>query len=111
MEVRRLDFGVGDGEWGDLAGVLHGGLGEGRELAMVHQLRCLGVLRSEIKSLRDGEVGRGNGDTDSVDCLEYLRQVVLCDADDTLEVDGGLRGERECRDAAWLFNVSSSGGL
>jgi hypothetical protein len=96
--------------------------GKGARLAMFHQLECLGGLRSAVQTLRDGHLYldvdvdvRGVGDYADVDgylggCLDYLRQVALCHADDNLELAGGLDGgRRQCRDSSWLYDVTACG--
>ena len=106
---------------------------EGKEgvrarFAMFHQMECLEQIRM---ALRRGEeengkekrkdfvvVGGGDGLAEWRHCLEYLRQSVLCGADDTMEVSEGNGGgwktfgygsRRQCRDPKWLFDVTKCG--
>ena len=95
---------------------------------MFHQMECLERMRVALR--RDDE-GKGkekrkdfvvvNGGDRSAGwghCLDYLRQSVLCGADDTMEVSEGDAGgwdtfgygsRRQCRDPKWLFDVMKCG--
>lgn len=92
-------------------------------LAMFHQLDCLAKLRSVIQALQDGirekdivDVGEHHGYWPH--CFDYLRQVILCNADDSVEssevfegrwVSSGFGDTKECRDASWLYDITNCG--
>ena len=58
---------------------------------MVHQLHCLDVFRVGFSTNRTGYARH------VAHCLRYMLQIVLCNADTTLEVDhpGMIEGEWE----------------
>jgi hypothetical protein len=72
-------------------------------------------LRGAVQAFREGRSYfdvDADGDADGYlgRCLDYLRQVALCRADDELEVgsfESGFR--RECRDSSWLYDVTACG--
>lgn len=104
-----------------------GDVGRAR-LAMFHQLECLERMREALVSLALGEGNRkgqerrkdfviiadgdrdGDGAGEVGRCLDYLRQSMLCGADDTVEVEGddgfGYGRGRTCRDERWLYEVT-----
>ncbi|KAF2277879.1 uncharacterized protein EI97DRAFT_431963 [Westerdykella ornata] len=125
-------FGAYDYFWAELQGKSHGvvytslGRADGKTrkagLAMFHQLDCLAKLRSVVQALQEGrphalvDVGEHHGYWPH--CWDYLRQVILCNADDSLEVgeveDGrwvtkGFGSARVCRESSWLFEVTGCG--
>ncbi|PQE29572.1 Tat pathway signal sequence protein [Rutstroemia sp. NJR-2017a BBW] len=98
-------------------------------ISMYHSLHCLIMMRSaiqglyrEIERLNGGENMAGDHDhgehgdpTHWLHCFDYLRQIILCAADGTIEpprtnpegkenVDGMI--ERKCRDPALLWKLS-----
>jgi Mycotoxin biosynthesis protein UstYa len=94
-------------------------------MAMFHQLHCLAGLRSAIQQLQDGKEIGYDIESDVSDhaghwphCLDYLRQVLLCYADGTVEtseeVDGqwrisGYDVPRLCGDSRALYEVTACG--
>jgi hypothetical protein len=109
----RLDTEDGAAEWAAIApqnGVMH--LGPHRQpftVAMMHQLKCLDILRQEM--MRD----RSEHEQPSVlarHCLNYVRQMVMCHGDLELEsfqfashknpID--WHGVYECKDWEAVFN-------
>ena len=87
-------------------------------LAMFHQLDCLAGLRSAIQEAEESD-GMGEKKHRGL-CLDYLRQIILCNADDSIEISGiagnqfvskAFGSRRVCRDAAWLYDVTSCGVL
>ncbi|KAF8971920.1 hypothetical protein BDZ97DRAFT_1650644 [Flammula alnicola] len=110
----RLDTEDGAAEWAAIAprnGVVH--LGPHRQpytVSMMHQLKCLDIIRAEI--IRD----RGEDDIGpsalTRHCLNYVRQMVMCHGDLELEsfqfashknpID--WRGVYECKDWEAVFN-------
>jgi hypothetical protein len=125
-------FGAYDYLWAELQGKSQGvvytdlGRNDGQTrragLAMFHQLDCLAKLRNVIQALQEGNL---YDDVDVAEhhgywphCLDYLRQTILCNADDSLEkgevVDGrwvtsGFGAPKECRDSSWLYDVTGCG--
>ncbi|KAI0259771.1 hypothetical protein BC834DRAFT_601001 [Gloeopeniophorella convolvens] len=85
-----------DAEWAALApndGILH--LGPDRQpfsISLFHQLRCLDVIRRDIAGELPPEDLRL-----SRHCLNYMRQMVLCRADLSLDTVLGREGEAEVR--------------
>ncbi|KAF1955188.1 hypothetical protein CC80DRAFT_549396 [Byssothecium circinans] len=112
---------------------------ERARLAMFHQLSCLARIRRVVQSsypyhrashdVFAGEEGRNGKREDAVwmagmdepewtYCFDYLRQVLQCQADDTIEIIHELEGawrtwgfgsKRQCRDAGWLYDVTECG--
>ncbi len=81
-------------------------------VSVVHQLHCLDVFRVGFATNRSGYAHHVEH------CLRYMLQIVLCQADTTLEVDepgvrngkwvhaaGGVGSVRECKDwkALWRY--------
>ncbi|KXS94509.1 hypothetical protein AC578_8332 [Pseudocercospora eumusae] len=54
-------------------------------VGMFHQLHCLRAIRSVLKDLMDAQKRQHTDIGHAVHCLDYLRQAVLCYADDTEE--------------------------
>lgn len=124
-----------DHYWRDLLGKSNGYLyvnssGVIREarFGMFHQLECLYQLRRTAQGTRDGKQKRKDfvfvGDADGEEelgwrhCFDYLRQTILCGADDTVEMSDGIEGgwgsfgyvgRRSCRNPGWLFDVTRCG--
>lgn len=83
----QLDTPDGAAEWRSIVpgdGLVH--LGEDKQpytISMMHQLRCLDIIREEML------VGRGEESTEpsalSRHCLNYIKQMVLCRGDIQLE--------------------------
>ena len=77
---------------------------------MVHQLRCLGILRRDV--MREGAASEGPTALGR-HCLNYLKQMVLCRGDVQLEamqytthtdpID--LFGVYECRDWGAVYDA------
>ncbi|TFK47278.1 hypothetical protein OE88DRAFT_1636537 [Heliocybe sulcata] len=87
-------------------------IGPSREpysLALFHQLRCLDVMWQDYLALR------GASNT-SRDCLQYLRQTLLCHAETRLEPARSPRGPRLinfsydyiCRDWSAVYSTAAS---
>ncbi|KAI0763052.1 hypothetical protein BD413DRAFT_436940, partial [Trametes elegans] len=71
-------------------------------VSMVHQLHCLDVLRVTFAANRTGPAAAQHVEH----CLRYLRQLVLCHADATLEPD-----EPGVRDGRWEHAASGVGAV
>jgi Mycotoxin biosynthesis protein UstYa len=79
-------------------------------VSMVHQLRCLGVLRRDL--VREGNAS-GGPTALGRHCLNYLKQMVLCRGDMQLEslhykthIDPiDLLGVYECRDWGAVYDA------
>ncbi|KAF2452361.1 hypothetical protein BDY21DRAFT_407070 [Lineolata rhizophorae] len=118
--------------------VLGGSLGEvytseGRDdgltrkagISMFHQLHCLAGIRSAIQQLQEGKEIGFSEETDTSEhrghwphCFDYLRQVLLCHADDSVELSqlesgqwriSGYRNKRICRDHKKLYEETKCG--
>ncbi|KAF9466023.1 hypothetical protein BDZ94DRAFT_1319975 [Collybia nuda] len=105
----HLDSPEGIAEWASLippnGGVIHlGKAGEPFTVSMIHQLRCLDIIREYFVS---NDAGRAKTVSSTRHCLNYIRQMVTCRADTFLEpfrsssnnkgpVD--LTGVYECKD-------------
>lgn len=114
----RLDTDDGRAEWAALApgnGVVH--LGPHKQpftVSMMHQLKCLDIIREEM--VKDRTEGNGNGNATPSElarhCLNYVRQMVMCHGDLELEsfqfashknpID--WRGVYECKDWEAVYN-------
>lgn len=82
-----------------------------------HQLDCLRRLKKVVRKetwemAEDAEDEYGGWEQ----CFDYLRQMVLCNADGTVKTSRlndakwlieGFKNERQCRDATWLYNVTA----
>lgn len=131
-KVYQNTFAVYDQLWDDLGGGSNGvvytriGRDDGRvriaRMGMFHQLSCLAALRSVVQALEKGEefpnVSGKVHQGDWLHCLDYLRQVIQCNADDTIEisklvngkwVNDGFGGQRQCRDSTWLYDITKCG--
>ncbi|KAF2112023.1 hypothetical protein BDV96DRAFT_649388 [Lophiotrema nucula] len=117
--------------WVDMQGKTHGMVytslnrGDGKVrragFAMFHQLDCLSKLRSVIQALQNGDKQHEDGGELHgywPHCFDYLRQTILCNADDSVEVsevrdgnwvDKGFDSVKECRDQTWLYEVTACG--
>ncbi|KAF2006570.1 hypothetical protein P154DRAFT_559102 [Amniculicola lignicola CBS 123094] len=130
-------FNAYDHLWRDLQGKSHGVIytsvnradGKVRKagLGMFHQLHCLARLREVIQALQRGDkktavdhAGNDLGEHHGMwpHCFDYLRQVIMCNADDSVETsevrDGkwvttGFGSEKMCRQHEWLHEVTSCG--
>jgi len=110
----QLDKEDGVAEWSALApgnGVVHlGPYKQPYTVAMVHQLKCLDVIRNEM--VRDRNHGRAGPSALGRHCLNYVRQMVLCHGDWELEsfqfashknpID--WHGIYECKDWEAVYN-------
>lgn len=99
----------------------------------LHQLHCLSALRTALQRVQRGEeIGLDyRDDAHWPHCLHYLRQGIICHADDTIELpyawnstidadgnvttkrDGAIDGSndlRVCRDANELYRVRAERG-
>ncbi|PSR97578.1 hypothetical protein PHLCEN_2v4285 [Hermanssonia centrifuga] len=108
----ELDSPDGIAEWAAIIpgdGLVH--LGEQKEpytISMMHQLRCLDILREELVRERDDSEGPS---TLSRHCLNYMKQMVMCRGDIELEpfqypnhkdpID--MEGIYECRDWSAVY--------
>ena len=81
-------------------------------LSMWHELHCLRIIQKLLENPDDRSFG---GEGHLQHCLNYLRQYLLCNADDTLEPGDYHSGpaffERKCRDwkAVHDFSDRNSG--
>ncbi|TFK71058.1 hypothetical protein BDN72DRAFT_741059, partial [Pluteus cervinus] len=97
-----------DMEWDALTpydGIIHLGEGDNRQpysIAMFHQLRCLNIIRKNM-----AEINASNRTSEisylTRHCMNYFRQIILCDADIHLEPCLGTKANvhpdvRACRD-------------
>jgi hypothetical protein len=110
----RLNASDGAAEWSAISpgdGLIH--LGTRQQpytISMLHQLRCLGILRGEV--VRDGDAS-GGPTALGRHCLNYIKQMVLCRGDIQLEsfhyashedpID--LFGVYECRDWGAVYDA------
>ncbi|KAF4615766.1 hypothetical protein D9613_012368 [Agrocybe pediades] len=60
-------------------------------VSMFHQLRCIGLIRSNLDKFVKSNRTMGPG-TKTQECMDYLRQMVLCRSDLTLESARNPRG-------------------
>ncbi|KAF2114050.1 hypothetical protein BDV96DRAFT_600790 [Lophiotrema nucula] len=81
-------------------------------LARFHELHCLAAIRKALQDAREGhDIGLDEKDNSHwPHCLQFLREAILCTADDTLEhrapngtVFSGYLDERTCGSAAKLY--------
>jgi hypothetical protein len=93
-------------------------------MSRFHQLHCLSYLRKTLQRAREGEdVGLDdNDDLHWPHCFFYIRQAILCAADDTIELPhrhnkthryGSIDGAsdvRQCRDAEKLYKMREKYG-
>ncbi|KAF9729014.1 hypothetical protein PMIN04_005908 [Paraphaeosphaeria minitans] len=92
---------------------------------MFHQLECLYQFRQALRA-KEGKAKRKDfvvvgqeeeGEGGWKHCFDYLRQIVLCGADDTVEVSDGVGGgwesfgygERQCRNPGWSYDITKCG--
>lgn len=91
-----------------------------------HQLHCLDAFRHAIQQLQSGvQIGFDHA-TDTAKhaghwphCFDYLRQILLCQADDTIEtaqlaytgdwIISGYGARRQCRNAQALYKATACG--
>ncbi|KAF2637330.1 hypothetical protein P280DRAFT_100201 [Massarina eburnea CBS 473.64] len=109
-------------------------------LAMFHQLSCLAKIRTAAQNngvphredshsrrySRGSDSGKrkdavwlpGQEEPEWTHCFDYLKQVLQCHADDTVEIsylrDGawkswGFGSRRQCRNRDWLYDVTKCG--
>ena len=89
-----------------------------------HQLHCLVSLREALQRATEGvNIGIDQHDDDHwPHCFHYLRQGILCSADDTVEVPAIVNGVmahtisgsndvRQCRDANHLYILRADDGI
>lgn len=86
---------------------------------MFHELDCLRRLRKIVEKGRWEMAEDFQDDYGSWEqCFDYLRQMALCNADDTAETSeihdgkwliGRFGNERQCKDPAWLYSVTDCG--
>ena len=69
-------------------------------VSMVHQLHCLDLMRVAFASSRVELAGHYQH------CLRYMRKMVLCNADTTLEV-----GRPALVDGQWIYVANMSGSV
>ena len=87
-------------------------------------MHCLTSFRKALQDASDGvEIGKDNHDNSHwPHCFDYLRNAILCSADDTLEyppiVDGkrlpfvdGAEENRKCRNAQKLYDLRNQWGI
>ncbi|KAF8902247.1 hypothetical protein CPB84DRAFT_1678951 [Gymnopilus junonius] len=112
----RLDEPAGIAEWGAQApgnGVVH--LGPHRQpytVAMIHQLKCLDIIREEMVRNRSSTES-STPSPSTRHCLNYIRQMVMCHGDLELEsfqfashknpID--WHGVYECKDWEAVYNA------
>lgn len=110
----RLNTSDGAAEWSAIVpgdGFVHLGPNwEPYTISMIHQLRCLNILRRDI--MREGDANEGPTALGR-HCLNYLKQMVLCRGDLQLEtmqysshtnpID--LLGVYECRDWGAVYDA------
>ncbi|KAF7329184.1 hypothetical protein MKEN_00179000 [Mycena kentingensis (nom. inval.)] len=107
---------VADAQWASLLPSNDGILQFGDRqfmLSMVHQLRCLDIIRRDYVAGWQGTRRTPNGETSeqTLHCLNYIRQMVLCRGDRRLEcvVDPfgehavQVRGAQKCLDWTKVF--------
>ena len=65
-------------------------------VSVFHQLRCLNIVRMAILQVHQGVLlgSRGDGGELVNHCMNYLRQMVLCRTDTTLETVRATTGRR-----------------
>jgi hypothetical protein len=78
--------------------------------SMFHQLRCLDILRSRVVDVRKGNRKESSGQTEegllTTHCINYLREVVLCNMDLHLyAVVGGAPHDYICRDWERVYDA------
>ncbi|KAF5329113.1 hypothetical protein D9758_017950 [Tetrapyrgos nigripes] len=79
-------------------------IGDNREVfttSMFHQLRCLDILRARVVEVRRAKqsVVQPIADPLTTHCINYLREIVLCNMDSHLyAVVGGVPHNYICRD-------------
>ncbi|KAF2091591.1 hypothetical protein K490DRAFT_61024 [Saccharata proteae CBS 121410] len=96
-------------------------------MSMFHQLHCLDSFRHAIQQLQHGDKIGYDEKTDVSmhqghwpHCFDYLRQTLLCYADDTVEpswlddgykwtIDGYHNTKRTCRDSARMYRMTDCG--
>ncbi|KAL2062558.1 hypothetical protein VTL71DRAFT_6824 [Oculimacula yallundae] len=80
------------------------GYAELYQASVVHQLHCMGVLRDYTRAYETGLPPPRGGNMHVRHCIEYLRQIILCNADTTLEqtnAEGAFTAQdavHQCRD-------------
>lgn len=80
-------------------------------LSMYHQMHCLITIQDAIR--------KHNADDHAHHCLNYMRQMILCDANPTLErtipefgpLATELRTERVCRDWSKVWELAEENHL
>lgn len=94
-------------------------------IGMFHQLHCLNGFRAAIQQLQEGKQIGYSAFTDVSEhkghwphCFDYLRQVLLCYADDSIELSridagkwtlSGYDSPRQCRDHKRLYEMTACG--
>ena len=90
-----------------------------------HQIHCLTSLRKTLQRAREGQnIGLNHhDDAHWPHCLYYMRQAILCAADDTIELPhlrnkthhygsiNGVSDIRQCRNAERLYDLRAKHGV
>lgn len=87
-----------------------------------HQIHCLTSFRKALQTAREGnEIGIDFHDDEHwPHCLWYMRQAILCFADDTLEMPMKVNGSNiitgqddlhQCRDSGKLYALREKRGI
>lgn len=91
-------------------------------LYRLHQIHCLTSFRKALQNAREGnEIGIDFRDDEHwPHCLWYIRQAILCFADDTLEIPMKVNGSsiitgqddlHQCRDSGKLYALREERGI
>ncbi|KIM96341.1 hypothetical protein OIDMADRAFT_33003 [Oidiodendron maius Zn] len=94
-------------------------------IGMFHQIHCLTSLRKTLQRAREGQnIGLNHhDDAHWPHCLYYMRQAILCAADDTIELPhlrnkthhygsiNGVSDIRQCRNAERLYDLRAKHGV
>jgi len=74
------------------------------QIAVFHQLHCLGMIRDQLTLAETDRSVKGSKDHNHIlHCVEYLRKILLCNTDVTLDPTTdyyyyGTNSSRQCRD-------------
>lgn len=90
-------------------------------VSVFHQLRCLNIVRMAILQVHQGVLlgGRGDGGELVNHCMNYLRQMVLCRTDTTLETVRAITGRgitvwditHTCKDWETVYEAAEKNAL